>query len=166
MSTLLAVERDAALDLAEAHALRVFARREDQRVDRERRVGAEMQAVGRLVEGLAGELIERLVFLLGDLGLVLQPQRLDLVDALAVEEDREADEVAVVLDEVLDAGLLGVFGAAPPSGAARSSTPRAGRWLPRSHSRSCRRWSRRSSSPSARQLRVWTFTLSATMKAE
>ena len=69
-----------------------------------------MQAVGGLVVGLGGELVEGLVFVLGDVGLVLQPQRLDLVDPLVFEQDREADEVAVGGDEVLETVFLGVFG--------------------------------------------------------
>ena len=106
---LLAVERDRRLGLVHADPLHVLVGHEDQRVDRDRRVGGEMQAVGRVVVGVAGEFVEGLVLLLGDVRLVLQPQRLDLVDALAVEDDREADEVAVALDQVLHPRLVGVF---------------------------------------------------------
>ncbi len=108
---LAAIERHGRLGFREAHALRVFRRSEDQRVDRERRVGGEVQAIGRLVPCLACKLIERLVFVLADLGLILEPECLHLVDALAIEQDREADEVAIGLDEVFHAGLGGVFGA-------------------------------------------------------
>ena len=62
-----------------------------------------MQAVGWFVPGLAGELIERIVLLVRDIGFVLQPQRLDFIHTRPVEEDRESNEVAISFDQVLHA---------------------------------------------------------------
>ena len=66
-----------------------------------------METVFGLVPGLAGELVESLVLLVVDFALVLEPQGLDFVDALLAEKNREADEVAVGLDEVLEAVFAG-----------------------------------------------------------
>ena len=60
-----------------------------------------MQTVGRLIPGLAGKLIEGLVLFVTDLRLVFQPQRLDLVDPLAVEQNRKSNKVAVGFDQML-----------------------------------------------------------------
>ena len=60
-----------------------------------------MQAVGRLIPSLAGKLIEGLVLLVTDLRLVLQPQRLNFIHALAVEQNRESNKVTVGFDQML-----------------------------------------------------------------
>ena len=60
-----------------------------------------MQTVRRIIPCLAGKLIEGLVLLVADLRFVLQPQRLDLVDPLAVEQNRESNKVAVGFDQML-----------------------------------------------------------------
>ena len=102
-----AVERDARLHAAEAEALLVLLRREEQGVDGERGVGVEVEAEARLVEGLGLELVELGVLLVLDCRLRAQPERLDLVDLLAVEVDRERDERGVVLEDAFHLGGLG-----------------------------------------------------------
>ena len=108
---LAAVEGNAGFRAGEAELLGVFLRDEEQRVDRERGVGREMQAQPRFIEGVGLELVELRVFLLGDLGLVAQPHCLDGVDALAIERDRERDESAVALEDFLHLPLLAVVAA-------------------------------------------------------
>jgi len=108
-----AVERDAGLGAREAKLFRVFLRDEEQGVDLERGVGVEVQAQAGLVVGVGLEFVELGVLLVLDLALAAQPEGLDGVDAGAVEIDRETDEGAVALEEVLDAVLLGVVGTRP-----------------------------------------------------
>src|SRR5204863_340900 len=74
-------------------------------------VGAEMQAQARVLVGVGLELVELVVFLVLDLVLRAEPERLDGVDMLAVEIDREGDKGAVALEDFLDAALGRVFGA-------------------------------------------------------
>jgi hypothetical protein len=108
---LAAVEGDALFEAGEAELLGVFLRDEEEGVDRERGVGAEMQAEAGLVEGVGLELVELGVFLVLDLVLAAQPEGLDGVDAFAVEVDRERDEGAVALEDFLHLPVLGEVGA-------------------------------------------------------
>lgn len=59
-----------------------------------------MEMEPRVVEGVRNEAVEILVHLGGDLPLVQHPQGLDHVHAPAVQEDRDTDEIAVLLDNV------------------------------------------------------------------
>jgi hypothetical protein len=79
----------------------MFCGEEKQRVDDERGIGLEVEAVAGLIESLGGELVELLVLLLGDAVFVLQPDGLDVVHALAIERDGEADEVRVFAEDAL-----------------------------------------------------------------
>ena len=56
---------------------------------------------------MGGELVELVVLLVGDAFLRFEPEGFHRVDALAVEQQREADEVRVLLDDLLHRVLLG-----------------------------------------------------------
>ncbi len=86
---LAAVQRHGGFEPGEAEFLGIFLRDEQQRVDGQRGVGAEVQAKARRLVGVGLELVEFRVFLVLDLVLVAQPERLDRVDPLAIEIDRE-----------------------------------------------------------------------------
>ena len=74
----------------------------EERVDRNGGVRLEVQRVARVVEGLR-HVTEELAVLLGaDLVLALEPQRLDRVDALAVDVDRESNKVRVPVSSARD----------------------------------------------------------------
>ena len=105
----LAVEGNARLEFVHTEALHVFRRHEKQGVDRDRRVRGKVESELGLIESLGLELVERLVFLFGDLALVLEPERFDLIDPLSVDHDGEPDEVAVGLDEMFDSMILGIL---------------------------------------------------------
>ena len=70
-----------------------------------------MKPVRRLVPCLAGKLVKRLVLLVADFRFVFQPKRLDFIDALAIEQNRETNKVAVGLDEMFDPRFGRVLGA-------------------------------------------------------
>lgn len=61
-------------------------------------IGLEVQSVHWRIIGLGNELIELLMLLLCDVRGFVGPKGLHSVDRLAIEENREANEVAVGLN--------------------------------------------------------------------
>ena len=106
-----AVERHGRLKPGKAHLLRVALGNEEQGVDRDRRIRAEMEPEpGRLrVVGL--ELVELVVLLVLDLAFAPKPERLDRVDPLSIQVDWKRDKRAVPLQDLPDPPFLAEFGA-------------------------------------------------------
>ena len=61
-----------------------------------------MHTEPRRIPRLAREFVKFIILLVRDFVLRFQPQRLDRIDALAVELDREADKVRVLFDDALN----------------------------------------------------------------
>ena len=80
----------------------ILIRRKEERIDVQRRISAEVKRVTRLIGSVSTVLIELFVFLLGDLLLRLQPDRLNRVDEFAIQIQRERDEAGILLDDILD----------------------------------------------------------------
>jgi len=80
---LAAVERNGRFGAVEPEFFGILLRGKQQRMNRQRRVGAEMQAQARFVRSMGLEFVELDVLLLLDFVLISQPERLDGVDALA-----------------------------------------------------------------------------------
>lgn len=93
---------------AHAELLHVALGEVEERIDLDRRVGREVHAVGRRVEGVGVIAVELVVHLVGDVALVHHPDRLHDVEPHAVNEDRERDVVGVLLEHRLDRLGLGV----------------------------------------------------------
>ena len=86
----------------ERRQFEILRRDEQQRANRQRRVGIEMQPVKRRVLIVPDVFVKLVVFRVLDLRLVARPQRLDGVDFLPVHLDRQRHEVRVALDDPLD----------------------------------------------------------------
>ena len=89
-----------------APLLHVALRHVEERADRERRVRLEVQRVPRVIESLRNVPVKIGVLLDGHLVLRFGPQRLERVDARAVDGDRESHEVGVLADVLLDVEAL------------------------------------------------------------
>eukprot|EP00968_Pinguiococcus_pyrenoidosus_P011485 scaffold923_cov256-Pinguiococcus_pyrenoidosus.AAC.62 len=100
------VDADALLHAAHPELLRVVARHEEDGLDVDGRVGAEVQPLHRRVEGAGDVPVEVRVLLLRDVLLRLRPQGLHGVHLLAVHRDGVVHEVGVAPDDVFHAGLL------------------------------------------------------------
>ncbi len=103
----LAIKVNARVHPAEAVFLEILLRHKEQGLDRQRRIGFEMQPVERVGNGVADKLVKFVVLLFFDLVLAAGPQGLDGVDRLARDLDREGDEAGILLDDLLDPLLAG-----------------------------------------------------------
>ena len=75
-----------------------------------------MHSIARIVEGFGRELVELIVFLVSDLGLLLSPDRLDRIDAIFTNENGKGNKVGIGLKDLLhtpvSSEFLGVLRAA------------------------------------------------------
>ena len=66
-----------------------------------------MQPEARIVKGVGLEFVELFVFLVGDVAFALEPERLNGLQLVAIDLDRELHEAGVALDDAFELILLG-----------------------------------------------------------
>ncbi len=93
------VERDARLHATHAELLHMALREVEKSIDLNGSISHKVHAVGGGVVSTGEVAVKLVVLLLGDLVLGHGPNGLDSVETLAVEVDREADKVRVLLDD-------------------------------------------------------------------
>ena len=91
-----AIETNVWLHLPHAIKLHVLFWQEEQRIDHERCICLEMQAVAWIIKGVGGELIEGFVLLVRDLIFAFQPDGFDRIHKLIIELNRKANKVGIL----------------------------------------------------------------------